>query len=150
MGYAEATSVPVDRSIGEITRMLRTAGAERLATAEIPGQIAIQCMLHDRMLRFAVNMPDITEMPKRDGRGSTLSDSQRAAKVSQRHRQRARALLLVVKAKLESVESGVETFEEAFLANVVMPDGKTIAQHAAPAIESAYAGGPSIPLLPGY
>ena len=42
-------------------------------------------------------------------------------------RQRWRALALVIKAKLESVESGIETTEQAFLANVVvMADGFTV------------------------
>jgi hypothetical protein len=49
--------------------------------------------------------------------------------------------LLVIKAKIESIESGVETFDEAFLANIVTPDGRTIAQWAVPQIERAYIEG---------
>lgn len=52
-----------------------------------------------------------------------------------------RALFLSVKAKLVSVESKIETFEEAFLAHIVMPDGKTVAQHTGQAIADAYAEG---------
>ena len=41
-------------------------------------------------------------------------------------RRRWRALLLVIKAKLESVESGIETFEEAFASQIVLANGQTV------------------------
>src|ERR1700723_2772498 len=53
-------------------------------------------------------------------------------------RQRWRALLLVIKAKLESVESGIETLEEAFYANIVMPDGRTIYESTRETVRVAY------------
>ena len=64
------------------------------------------------------------------------------------HRQRWRALLLCIKAKLEGVESKIESFEEAFLAHVVLPDGSTVGQHAAKSIALAYSGNKMVPLLP--
>ena len=63
-------------------------------------------------------------------------------------RQRWRALLFCIKAKLESVEAKIETFEEAFLAHVVLPDGKTVGEHALPAVAAIYKGGQLTPLLP--
>lgn len=119
MPYAARTDVPLDKSIADIVKTLRKAGAERIAQAEEPGRVAVQCFLNDRLLRFAIGLPD----------------------GAQSRRQRGRALLLVIKAKIESIESGVETFDEAFLANIVTPDGKTIAQWAIPAIETAYVEG---------
>jgi hypothetical protein len=41
--------------------------------------------------------------------------------------------VLAVKAKLISVADGIETFEEAFMAHVVMPDGRTVAETITPA-----------------
>ena len=35
-------------------------------------------------------------------------------------------LLLVIKAKLEAVASGISTIEKEFLADIVMPDGSTV------------------------
>lgn len=61
---------------------------------------------------------------------------------------RWRTLLLCLKAKLESVESGIETFEDAFLAQIVMPDGGTVAEHVRPRIAEAYAANTMQPLLP--
>jgi hypothetical protein len=57
-------------------------------------------------------------------------------------------LLLCIKAKLESVEAKIETFEEAFLAHVVLPDGETVGEHALPAVAAIYKGGQLRPLLP--
>lgn len=50
----------------------------------------------------------------------------------QQLRQRWRALLLVLKAKLEAVECGITTFESEFLAHVVMGDGQTFGKWALP------------------
>lgn len=50
-------------------------------------------------------------------------------------RSRWRALYLTVKAKLESVDAGIETFEEAFLAHIVMPDGRRFGEITVPQLE---------------
>ena len=63
-------------------------------------------------------------------------------------RQRWRALALVIKAKLEAVESGITTFEDEFLAHIVMPDGQTVATHIKPRIAEAYEGGRMLALMP--
>lgn len=147
MAYAENTAVSVDKSIGEIVALIRKAGAERIAQAEEPGYIAIQFFLQDRLLRFKVLFPTLDDIPTRTSNFRALTSNQRSERLAQRHRQRARALLLVIKAKLESVESGVETFEEAFLANVVMPDGQTIGDKALPVIEQAYLTGETPALM---
>ena len=47
-------------------------------------------------------------------------------------RRRWRALLLVIKAKLEAVESGISTMDSEFLAFVVLPSGMTFGEWAAP------------------
>lgn len=151
MAYAENTEVAVEKSIGEIVTLVKKAGAQRIAQAETPEGLAIQFFLAGRMIRFRVNMPPIADMPTRDGRGAALTAKAREAKLAQRHRQRARGLLLVIKAKLESVASGIETLDEAFLANVVMLDGKTVMEHALPSIESSYRDGKQpMLLLPSF
>ena len=113
MAYAETTKVPFERSIAEIIGMVRKAGAEQIGQMEDRDYFAVQFTLGDRMVRFRVPFPSFDEMPKRDGRNHTLSQSQREGKLDQARRQRGRALMLVIKAKLESVESGVETMDIA-------------------------------------
>jgi hypothetical protein len=68
-------------------------------------------------------------------------------------RQRWRALALVIKAKLEAVESGISEFESEFMANIVLPDGKSVGEWMRPQIAEAYRIGemPSmLPMLPDH
>ena len=44
--------------------------------------------------------------------------------------QRWREFLQCIRAKLDSVTTGIESFAEAFLAHVVMPDDRTVYEHA--------------------
>lgn len=67
----------------------------------------------------------------------------------QRQRSKWRVLVLVVKAKLEAIQSGVVTFEQEFLAHIVMPDNQTVGEHLVSKIAAAYETGKLPPLLPG-
>jgi hypothetical protein len=130
--YAKRTSVPVDQTRLEIEKTLTRYGASSFGSYTEPDRAVIMFEAKDRRLRF--DLP----LPKGEG-----------ASEAKLRRSKWRALLLCIKAKLEAVESHIETFEEAFLAHVIMPDGQTVAQHAAPRIAQAYKGGEVGPLLPG-
>ena len=52
-----------------------------------------------------------------------------------------RRLLLCIRAKLEAVDNEIESFEEAFLAQLLLPDGSTVAERALPAIGQMYETG---------
>jgi hypothetical protein len=147
MAYAENTSVPVEKSLGEIVTLVKKAGAQRVAQMEDVGELAIQFFLNERMLRFRVKLPTLEDMPIRDGRNSLLSPKQRNDRAAAACRQKARALLLVIKAKLESVESNVESFDEAFLANVVMSDGMTVYERIGEPLALEYQSGKPVPML---
>jgi len=56
-------------------------------------------------------------------------------------RRRWRALVLVVKGKLEAVESEIVTFEEEFLAHLVLPNGQTVGSEVRPMVAQAYETG---------
>ncbi|WP_210386043.1 hypothetical protein [Phyllobacterium sp. SYP-B3895] len=87
-----------------------------------------------------------TETPS--GKWARTKDQQLQA-WEQACRSRWRALLLSIKAKLESVEAGIETFEDAFLAHIQMPDGLSVSEHVRPRIATAYETNSMQPLLPG-
>jgi hypothetical protein len=60
---------------------------------------------------------------------------------------RWRALVLAIKAKLESVQSKIETFEQAFYAHVVLPNGATIYEQTHEQVARQIADGGYQPLL---
>ena len=64
-------------------------------------------------------------------------------------RARWRALYLIIKAKLEAIESGISTVEHEFLSDVVVPNGQTVGAFMAPQLEAAYTTGRMPALLPG-
>jgi len=127
MPYAEKTKVPVSRSKAEIEALVKKYGAEAFGAMEMQGRIQIVFQMAGRNLLFRVDLPE----------------------GDQAQRSLFRALLLTIKGKLESAERGIETFEEAFLANIVLPNGQTVADDTIPKIEAAYQGH-DVPLLPGY
>lgn len=141
MSYAETTSVPFERSISEMVALIKRAGAGQIGQMDDDAFYAIQFTIGDRMIRFRLPMPALSEMPTVNGRNQRLTNEQQRAKLEQAKRARARALLLVIKAKLESVESGIETIEQAFLANVVMADGATVYDRISQPIALEYASG---------
>lgn len=123
MSYAEATTVPMERSISEIVTLIKRRGAEQIGQMDHPTYFAIQFTIGDRMIRFKLPLCATYDGPAKSGNGRAIDPS---TVIAQRNRALARALLLVIKAKLESVESGIETIEQAFLANVVMSNGDTV------------------------
>ena len=65
-------------------------------------------------------------------------------------RRRWRALALSIKGKLEAVETGIMSFEEEFMANIVLPNDKTVAEFMLPQIEEAYSSGRMPKLIPFF
>lgn len=131
MTFASKTKVPVDQTRSEIEKTLGRYGADRFAYFKESGMAIIVFEANERRIRFNLPLPDGADEKSR-----------------QDERSRWRALLLCIKAKLESVESKIETFEDAFLAHVVMPDGQTVADHVRPRIAQSYSGQEMIALMP--
>jgi len=147
--YAEDTQVTADRSRTEIERTLQRYGADGFMYGWEGNRAVVAFRAHGKMLRFIVPLPErnaqeFTRTPT--GRRRTGHSEQEA--YEQAVRQRWRALALVIKAKLEAVECGIETFEQAFLANILLPDGQTVGQWMVPQVEQAYLTGKMPALLP--
>jgi len=126
MAYAERTKVPVTQSKAEIEKLVKRYGADAFAVMERQGRVQIAFSLMGRNILFRMDLPE----------------------GAQAERSIWRAMTLTIKGKLESAERGIETFEEAFLANIVMPDGRTVSEATRPAIENHYKGRADVPLLP--
>jgi hypothetical protein len=139
-GYAENTSVPVERSRAEIEQLLRRYGADQFLSGWDVCGAMIGFQAQGRQIRLYLPNPipeEFNQTPT--GRRRNPADARRASE--QEHRRRWRALALVIKAKLEAVASGITTFEQEFLAHVVLPDGSTVGQWATPQLERSYADG---------
>ena len=142
--FAEGTEVQPERSRMEIEGILRRYGAEQFVSGWDSTRAVIGFTAHGRQVRFFLPMPTIDEIPERDGSGRTVN---RVSKLAAEERRRWRALALAVKAKLEVVDSGIATFEEEFLAHIVMPDGRSVGEHVTPALDEVYTDGRIRPLL---
>lgn len=104
----------------------------------------IMFTLGDRQMKFTVPLVMTYDGPERGGNGRVIDQQ---AWLEQRNRQKGRALMLVIKAKLESVESGVETFEQAFLANIVTLGGQTVYERIREPLRLEYSEGKVQPLM---
>jgi hypothetical protein len=137
--YAEGTIVAPEKSEMEIKALLRKHGAEQVlsGTDEKAGRVMIAFVMKGRQIRVKVTLPtvDDEQFMKRWDRAARLKA--REAEI----RRLWRALLLTIKARFEVVESGIETFESAWLAHIVTADGGTVAEHAIPALEEMYRTG---------
>lgn len=147
--FAEGTTVSVEKSRAEIEKLITRYGATSTAFMQAPGRAIICFEAKGRRIMFELKLPDQAEKRfQRDGRGSLVGPAKRMEKWEQACRQSWRALALVIKAKLEAVETGITSFEDEFLAHIVMPDGQTVATHIKPTIEQAYSEGRMLALMP--
>ena len=154
MKYAADTSVSVAKSRAEIEEMVQRAGGAKFGTMLEPKRAFVIFELAQRRVMFELPLPDRSDFAKKkDRRGwpVTVSAEKQQQAFEQACRSRWRALYLCIKAKLVSVESKVESFEEAFLAQIVVPNGQGSARFgdlAIKAIAQAYSGEGLPPLLP--
>ena len=120
MAYAETTKVPIGQTKAEIERLLQKHGASAFGTMQDGLEAAVYFKLKDRLVRFKLTLP----------------------KDEQGQRSRWRALLLIVKGKLEAATTGIVTMEDEFLANTGWADNKTVGEVLQPQIrEGIRAGG---------
>lgn len=150
MAYAANTSVSVERTEAEIKATIKKYGATSFASYESGASAMIAFEMSGRRVVFRLPLPDRNSMAFIKTPTGKIRAAKEATKVhEQACRSRWRALLLSIRAKLESVEAGIETFEDAFLAHIQMPDGYTVGEHVRERIASAYNTGDMQPLLPG-
>ncbi|KLI04148.1 MULTISPECIES: hypothetical protein [Mycolicibacterium] len=149
--YAANTDVSSDRSRAEIERTLERYGAREFMYGWDQNRAVVGFVLNEREIRFVLPLPDrdsddFTRTPT----GRPRAANQVREAYEQAVRQRWRSLALVIKAKLEAVESGIVTFDAEFLAHIVLPDGRTVADNVVPRVEQAYRDHEMPSLLPEY
>lgn len=144
--YATDTSVSAERTLAEIQGILKRYGATRMGYAEDAQRVELAFEMHNRRVRFSMPLPDQSDFVAHVSNQYMQKGKPNISAYEQAIRSRWRALLLAIKAKLESVESQIETFDEAFMAQLVLPSGETMGHWALPQIAQAYDSG-SMPRL---
>lgn len=150
--YAEKTSVDSSKSRAEIERILIRYGADQFMygwddnSENLKAIVAFR--MNNRYIKFFLPMPSKSEFNFTQGRKQKRSPRLALKAWEQSTRQRWRALALVIKAKLEAVESGITEFESEFMAHIVLPDGQTVGQYMIPQIDRAYKDKKMPALLP--
>ena len=119
--YAQGTTVPVQKTIAEIERLIIRHGGDQFLQSWTADTIKIAFRINNRMLKFTVPLPKDVSIAER--------------------RRLWRCLLLAIKAKFEIVATGIEEFDSAFMSNIVMPDGSTFGDWAIPQIDHVYETG---------
>ena len=135
------------RSLEEIKNTLMRYGADGFGYMETPQGAGIVFKLRNREYSIQIGLPSIDQFQ------TTSTGRRRTENIIQQEfekavRQKWRALALVVKAKLEAVESGISTVEQEFLAFTVLPDGQQFGDWAQKRLDEDFSDiGNSIQLL---
>ena len=148
--YAEGTEVSTERSKAEIERILARYGADQFMSGWDSSRAFLGFRVQDRMVRIHLPLPDrnAEEFQLTPSKRWERSESDRIKAYEKACRQRWRALALVVKAKLEAVETGIATFDEEFLSYILLPDNTTVGEHLLPQVAQTYLDGSMPPMLP--
>jgi hypothetical protein len=152
--YAADTEVSSERSQAEIKATLQRYGASKYAYYEDEGRAGISCEIQSRRLKFILLLPNRTSeefVYAGEGNRRKIRDVETQHRFWEKAcRQKWRALALIIKGKLEALESNIYTFDEVFMSDILLPDGKTVGEHMKPQIEHAYLSGKMPKLLPGF
>ena len=162
--FAEGTEVQVSKTKTELDELLARHGATQRTVGEDDeqGRAVVVFGMAGRHVRLEIalapdGLPDPTkqtyEQKAECPRGwSSWTVGGRKEWVTQRREQFAREawrrVLLVTKAKLELVAEGCSTLEREFLADVLLPDGRTVHEALREGLAKSYLDGSLPPLLP--
>jgi len=140
MSYADKTSVGSDRSRAEIEKTLTRYGASSFAYGWQDRSAMVGFEMEGRRVQFILPLPDRNahEYTHTPSQGNLRSPAHAESAYEQAVRQKWRALSLVIKVKLEAVESGITCFDDEFLAHICLPNGQTVGQWVGPQIDTAY------------
>jgi hypothetical protein len=151
--FAARTGVATAQTAGEIDKTLGRYGARQFVYGRDDDRrlAVVEFLMNGRRIRITLPIPDRNdrEFTHTAARGYLREPAAAAESYEQAVRSRWRALLLIIKAKLEAVESKIMTMEDEFLPYTVLGDGRTVAEHIQPHIDAAIISGELPALLPG-
>lgn len=145
--YAGNTTVSPEKSQAEIQTILRRYGADQFGVIENSKlrEASVVFEYNGILIKLTVGLPSRSEFETTDtGRERTEQAIETA--LNQAIKQRWRALLLAIKAKLEAIECGISTVEQEFMAFMIMPDGRSLGDHVIPKLAEVVKSG-KMPVL---
>lgn len=135
--YAWGTKVSIDKSRSELMGLLAKHGVEDIATTHSATRgDAVRFRIGERWFELAVPRPTFEDVKVDYARISGTWDDNRDAE----WRRRWRAQLMLLKMKLEFIETGESTVENELMSHMLLRDGQTLA-------EAIRASDGSVPLL---
>jgi hypothetical protein len=148
MSYASGTAVPIERSKAEIEKILAKYGAHEFGYVSRNNGAEYAIRFTIKFWSVQITLP----MPLKSDEAFTLTPSGRYRYENEavKHweqgcKARWRALVLIIKAKLEAVDAGISTVEREFFVDIVMPNGGTVGEKLLPQIAESYKS--SVPML---
>ncbi|WP_338182323.1 hypothetical protein [Jatrophihabitans sp.] len=132
----------VDKTQAEIQSTLRRFKASSFMFGEDEDRGIVAFVINDRKIKMVLPLP--TQLADKhwwaSGKpfsGRKRTEAQARAALDQERKARWRGLLLCIKAKLESVDAGIESFDQAFLAYIALPTGQTVGEQVIEMINAA-------------
>ncbi len=136
VNYVRGASLTCSDSQSEIEAVLLAAGAAGFRCVSQQGRAVLAFSSGGRQFRIVLPLPG-PSAPRVDPAGPR---PHRRSAPQEDARRRWRQLAQLIRAKVEAVEAGIASFDEEFLAYIVMPGGGTVFEAAAPSIATAYDG----------
>jgi hypothetical protein len=124
--YAITTKITTQQSKIDIETLVKRYGGTGFGYLSDGDNVHIMFRIENRNVKIFLPLPN-------------------EARQSQLCKARWRSLFLVVKAKLEAVNTGIATIEEEFLANIVVQTGETVYERYKADVAATYIDG-AIPL----
>lgn len=130
MKFAESTVVSVMKTKQELEALVTKAGATHFGALNTDAGTTVAFIFKERRILFDLKLPSVETFSKKKNRSGwmeTCTKEDQLKRWEQACRTGWRALFLAIKAKLVTIDSGIETVDEAFLAHIVVPtdDGRT-------------------------
>lgn len=133
--FAAKTTVSAAKTQVDIQLLLKMHKATDVATGEKGESAVVTFKVNQRRFRMNFAYPEVQTFARTGGRAVRTPAQQKAAR-DQEIRRLWRALFLIIKGKLEALESGIVTLEEEFLPYIVTEDGQTLYERIKPRLDS--------------
>lgn len=151
MAYAEGTKVDSFQSRMEIEKLIVKFKGTDVIIGSFNEKTMVQFRARGRFVRISLPVPTAADKEIRfNGQGRVRTSIQVQNAIATETKRRWRCVLLLIKAKFTAIEDGIVTFEDEFMAETVMPDGKTAKEHIQPQIAAAYETGKMATLQIGF